>query len=98
MTDGLRYDWANRQWNEEKKPKHISRKFASAQYSKACEEMKAMTAMISELAYHAGAKLVWDSNWRVEAIAIGEKRIKAKEFPKYYEAELFEMEMFDGQK
>lgn len=76
--------------------RHISRSEARRGYNKAAEEMKAMTSEIRSVRMGIGAKLVWDKNWRVEAVLFEDKRIKAKDFPKYYEAECFEMEMLHG--
>lgn len=76
--------------------RHISRSEARRGYNKAINEMKAMTSEIRSVRMSIGAKLVWDKNWRVEAVLFEDKRIKAKDFPKYYEAECFEMEMLHG--
>lgn len=76
--------------------KHITRSEARRGYNKAINEMKAMTSEIRSVRMSIGAKLVWDKNWRVEAVLFEDKKIKAKDFPKYYEAECFEMEMLHG--
>ena len=76
--------------------KHITRSEARRGYNKAVDEMKAMTSEIRSVCMGIGAKLVWDKNWRVEAILFEDKKIKAKDFPKYYQAEYFEMEMLHG--
>ena len=84
-------------WVRFEKDKHISRSEARIGYSKARDEMKAMTSEIRCARISIGAELKWDKNWRVEAILFEGKRIKAKDFPKYYEAECFEMEVFHEQ-
>lgn len=83
-------------WVRFETDRHISRSEARKGYNKAAEEMQGMTAQIRSLRMDLGARLIWDKNWRVEAIVCGDRRIKAKDFLKYYEAEVFEMELLSN--
>lgn len=76
---------------------HISATKASKGYYDAQQEMKSMTHTMRKMRVEMGVKFIWNDGGLIEAIELSNKvRLKQTHFKKFYEAELFEMEFFNG--
>lgn len=77
--------------------KHIDVAFATKGYRQAQKDMKAMTQEMRKMRIDCGVRFIWNDGGLIEAIQTGGgKRLSQKMFKKYYEAEIFEMELFGG--
>lgn len=74
----------------------LTKREATNGYRKAQAEMKAMTSEMRSLRVAIGAELCWNWSGGISYVKIGDKRILAKYFKQYYEAEMFEQEFFNG--
>ena len=77
-----------------KKTKHISVKEAMIGYSKAQQDMKAMTKEMRAMRIEMGVRIVWGDSGNIHHVVFQGGRIMSPAFRDYYEAELFEMAMF----
>lgn len=74
--------------------KHITRWHARRGYRKAQRDMKSMTKEMRQMRLDMGVRLIWTDHGAIGAVEFQGARIEAKDFKRYYEAEVFEMEMF----
>lgn len=77
--------------------KHKSFTVESARigYIKAQTAMKSMTRDMRKMRVDCGVRFIWNDGGLISAIELGSgKRIEQKSFKRYYEAEIFEMELF----
>lgn len=71
--------------------------YKSNGYEQAKKDMKAMTRDMRKMRVDCGVRFIWNDGGLIEAIELGSgRRIKQTTFKKYYEAEVFEMELFGG--
>lgn len=79
-------------------PKHINIHEASKGYRKAKSDMRAMTKEMRRMRVDMGVRFIWSLHGAIDAIQLSDKsRLDKKHFKKFYEAEIFEMELFDEQ-
>ena len=78
----------------DKPEKHITRWHAKRGYRKAQLDMKSMTKEMRQMRLDMGVRLIWTDHGAIGAVEFQGARIEAKDFKRYYEAEVFEMEMF----
>lgn len=78
--------------------KHISVWHAKRGYRKAQREMKAMTKEMRAMRIEMGARIIWGESGNIIAVEYQEHRVPASLFKSYYEAEVFEMELFKEKK
>ena len=68
-------------------------------YRKCQTEMKAMTQGMRKMRVEMGVRFIWSNGGLINAIELANgERLKQRSFKRYHEAELFEMELFDGRK
>lgn len=65
-------------------------------YKKAQSDMKLLTPEIKRLCKEHQAKIEWNCGGLIASLMLREYWIDQKSFKKFYDAELFEMEVFGG--
>lgn len=89
------------QANESKKRELIGFTVKSAWkgYKKAQTEMKAMTKEMRTMRIECGARFIWNDGGLITHLELGDgRRIPQTSFKKFYEAEVFENELFKEEK
>ena len=82
--------------NKVRKHKSFTVNSARKGYKDAQSKMKEMTQEMRRMRKEVGARFIWNDGGLISAIEFDGRRISQKHFKKFHDAEMFEIEFFQG--